>query len=66
MTIQRQQFEATSFDEAVETLSYFRNLQERRPAKILFKFSVGILPADVVDEYHAEAKALGLLVSFAA
>ncbi len=66
MTIQRQQFEATSFDEAVETLNYYRNLQERQPAKILFKFPVGILPSDVVDEYHAEATKLGLLVSFAA
>ena len=66
MSNQLQQLEVLGFDEAVETLDQYRNLAHRIPARIIFKFPVGVLPADVLNEYRSEAETLGLSVGFAA
>ena len=63
---QLQQCEVMSFDEAVEALCHFRDLERRTPTKIIFKFPVAVLPVDVLNEYHQEAEGLGLSVNYAA
>ncbi|OMH29154.1 hypothetical protein [Motiliproteus sp. MSK22-1] len=63
---QLQQCEVRSFDEAVEALCRFRDLERRTPTSIIFKFPVGVLPVDVLNEYYQEAEGLGLSVNYAA
>jgi hypothetical protein len=58
-----QQFEAQTFDQAIEILDQYRIAEYREPTQIDLKFTANTLPSDVLAEFHAEAEALGVLVT---